>query len=284
MTSTGGPDGATVSVVHAALPRSASGGTAQRRASRGAFLAVAVLLLAASTAGTLVVNCSMAGMGGMPMPGGWTLSMAWMRMPGQTWPQVALSFLGMWGVMMAAMMLPAVLPLLWRYRRALAGTPHPNTLTLLALAGYFSVWTLWALAVFPAGAVLAELTLASPPLARSMPAAAAVLVLGAGGVQLSAWKARALCGCRARRLPPAAGSAAALRHGLVLGMDCSRCCGNLMLILPATGVMDLRVMALVTAAIVLERQVSGIWAARLTGVLTLAAGALLLARAAGLPA
>jgi hypothetical protein len=28
----------------------------------------------------------MSAMGEMPMPGGWTMSMAWMRMPGQTWP------------------------------------------------------------------------------------------------------------------------------------------------------------------------------------------------------
>jgi hypothetical protein len=32
--------------------------------------------------------------------------MAWMRMPGQTWPGAAASFLGMWVVMMVAMMLP----------------------------------------------------------------------------------------------------------------------------------------------------------------------------------
>jgi hypothetical protein len=44
----------------------------------------------------------------MPMPGGWTMSMAWMRMPGQTWPGAAASFLGMWVVMMVAMMLPVV--------------------------------------------------------------------------------------------------------------------------------------------------------------------------------
>ena len=34
------------------------------------------------------------------MPGGWTMAMAWMRMPGQTWPGAAASFLGMWVVMM----------------------------------------------------------------------------------------------------------------------------------------------------------------------------------------
>ena len=42
------------------------------------------------------------------MPGGWTMSMTWMRMPGQTWPGVAASFLGMWVVMMVAMMLPSL--------------------------------------------------------------------------------------------------------------------------------------------------------------------------------
>jgi predicted metal-binding membrane protein len=47
-------------------------------------------------------------MGEMPMPGRWTMPMAWMRMPGQTWPGAAASFLGMWVVMMVAMMLPSL--------------------------------------------------------------------------------------------------------------------------------------------------------------------------------
>ena len=42
--------------------------------------------------------------------------MAWMRMPGQTWPGAAASFLGMRVVMMVAMMLPCLVPMLWRYR------------------------------------------------------------------------------------------------------------------------------------------------------------------------
>ena len=50
------------------------------------------------------------------MPGGWTMSMAWMRMPGQTWLGAAASFLGMWVGMMVAMMLPSLVPVLWRYR------------------------------------------------------------------------------------------------------------------------------------------------------------------------
>jgi hypothetical protein len=60
------------------------------------FLAVSALLFAASVAVTIVWCAPMSGMGAMPMPGGWTMSMAWMRMPGQTWSAAAASFLGMW--------------------------------------------------------------------------------------------------------------------------------------------------------------------------------------------
>jgi hypothetical protein len=69
------------------------------RASQQAFFGVSALLFAASAAVTIVWCVSMSAMGEMPMPGGWTMSMAWMRMPGQTWPGAAASFLGMWIVM-----------------------------------------------------------------------------------------------------------------------------------------------------------------------------------------
>src|SRR5216683_6596283 len=91
---------------------------ASERATQQAFLSVSALLFAASAALTIVCCASMSAMGGMLMPGGWTMSMAWMRMPGQTWPGVVASFLGMWVVMMAAMMLPSLVPMLWRYRQA----------------------------------------------------------------------------------------------------------------------------------------------------------------------
>ncbi len=42
------------------------------------------------------------------MPGGWTMSMTWMRMPGQTWAGAATTFLGIWVVMMVAMMMPSL--------------------------------------------------------------------------------------------------------------------------------------------------------------------------------
>jgi hypothetical protein len=59
--------------------------------SERAFIGVSALLFAASAAVTVVWCASMSAMGGMPKPHGWTMSMAWMRMPGQTWPGTAAS-------------------------------------------------------------------------------------------------------------------------------------------------------------------------------------------------
>jgi Predicted metal-binding integral membrane protein (DUF2182) len=85
------------------------------QASQRTFFGISALLFAASTAVTIVWCGSMSAMGEMPMPGGWSMSMTWMLMPGQTWLDTAASFLGMWVVMMVAMMLPSSVPMLWRY-------------------------------------------------------------------------------------------------------------------------------------------------------------------------
>ena len=73
--------------------------------------------------------------GGMAMPGGWTMSMAWMRIPGQTWLDAAASFMGMWVVMMAAMMLLSLVPMLASYRRSVRGPDEARLGGLTALAG-----------------------------------------------------------------------------------------------------------------------------------------------------
>src|ERR1700735_4604993 len=127
------------------------------RASRQAFFGVCALLFAASAALTILWCGSMSTMGGMAMPGGWTLSMAWMRMPGQTWTGAAASFLGMWVVMMVAMMLPSLVPMLWRYRQAVGrtGETRLGRLTVLVGVGYFFVWTVFGMAAFPLGVALA---------------------------------------------------------------------------------------------------------------------------------
>jgi predicted metal-binding membrane protein len=259
---------------------------ASDRASQQAFLGISALLFVASAALTAYWCASMSG--GMPMPGGWTMSMAWMRMPGQTWPVAAASFLGMWVVMMVAMMLPSLVPMLRRYRHAVGSTGEARLgrLTALVGAGYFFVWAVLGLAAFPVGAVLAAIEMQQPALSRAVPVAAGVAVLIAGALQLTSWKARHLACCRespgcGRTLPAESGTA--WRHGVSLGLHCSRCCAPLMVILLVLGVMDLRAMAVVTAAITLERLApAGERAARAIGAIAVGAGLFLIARAAGL--
>ncbi len=257
------------------------------RASQRAFFAVSALLFAASAVVTIAWCTSMSAMGGMPMPGGWTMSMAWVRTPGRTWPGAAASFLGMWVVMMAAMMLPSLVPMLWRYRQAVGGTDAARLgrLTALAGLGYFLVWTMVGMAAFLLGVALAAVQMQHPAVARAAPIAVGVAVLIAGSVQLTAWKARHLACCREasgrRRTLPA--STAAWRHGLRHGLHCSQCCAGLIAILLIIGVMDLRAMAVVAAAITAERLApAGERVARAIGAVVVGAGLLLIARAAGL--
>jgi len=265
-----------------------SGGWEVARPSDRAFLGVSALLFAAAAAVTIAWCSSMSAMGGMPMPGNWTMSMAWMRMPGQTWLGAAASFLAMWVVMMVAMMMPSLVPMLRRYRRAVGGRRASRLapLTVLVGVGYFVVWTLFGIAAFPLGVGLAAVAMQQPPLARAVPIAVGVVVLIAGALQLTAWKARHLACCRStpgrgRTLPADAGTA--WRHGLRLGLHCSRCCAGLMAILLVLGVMDLRAMAVVAAAISVERLApAGEHVARAIGAVVVAAGLLLIARAAGI--
>jgi predicted metal-binding membrane protein len=258
---------------------------ASERASQQAFLGVSALLFAASAAVTIVWGASMSAMGAMPMPGGWTMSMAWMRMPGQTWPGAAASFLGMWVVMMMAMMLPSLIPMLWRYRRAVdsAGETRLGRLTTVAAAGYFFVWTAVGMAVFPSGATLAAIEMQQPALAGAVPILVGIVVVVAGALQFTAWKMRHLTCCReapGRTLAADAGTA--WRHGLRLGIHCSYCCAGLIAILLCLGVMDLRAMALVTAAIIVERLApGGERVARAVGAVVIVAGLVLIVRAAG---
>jgi predicted metal-binding membrane protein len=203
----------------------------------------------------------------MTMPDGGAMSMMWMPMPGQSWAGAAASFVGMWVVMMVPMMLPSLTPMLWRYRQVVAGTVNTprgwtpinwtiGWLTALAGGGYFFVWMVFGMLTFPLGVALSAAEMQQPALASVAPLAVGVVVLLTGALQLTAWKARQLACCReapGRDCTLSAGAGTAWRQGLRLGLQCSRCCGALMLIPLVIGVMDLRAMVVVTAAITVER-------------------------------
>ncbi|MGO8830060.1 MAG: DUF2182 domain-containing protein [Steroidobacteraceae bacterium] len=264
------------------------------RESERTFFAIAALLFAASAAVTIARCASMSAMATMSMCGGWTMSMsmamsmAWMRMPGQTWPGAAASFLGMWVVMMAAMMLPSLVPMLRRYRRAVGSTGETRLggLTALVGVGYFTVWTVFGMAAFALGAALAAVEMRLPLLSRATPITVGAIVLLGGALQFTAWKARRLACCRetpgrGRTLPADAGLA--WRYGLRLGLHCGYCCAGLTAILLVIGAMDLRAMAVVTAAITAERLApAGERVARAIGAVAVLAGLFLIARASGL--
>src|SRR5215472_8991661 len=92
------------------------------RPSQHAFFGVSALLFVASTAVTLVWCASMSAIGELQMPGGWALSMAWMRMPGQTWPGGAAA-VPVGGVgMVVPMLMPTLTPILLLYRQGVGRT------------------------------------------------------------------------------------------------------------------------------------------------------------------
>jgi predicted metal-binding membrane protein len=214
------------------------------------------LLFAASVGGTIYLCSSMGG--GMQMPGGWTMSMAWMRMPGQTWLGAAATFMAMWVVMMMAMMTPSLIPTL--------SASRVGAVTLTA--AYFLVWTLLGAVLYPLGVLIATAEMRWPALARWVPAATGVVLLLAGCIQLTGWKARKLDRCREVCGPDP------WRHGLRLGINCVYCCTSFMTVLLVTGVMNLMAMFAVASAITIERlapRPEGV--ARAFGVALIAAGA-----------
>lgn len=232
-----------------------------------------ILVFAAAAAATIAGSLSMQDMGEVPMPGGWTLSTAWMPMCGQSWAGAASSFTGMWVVMMVAMMLPALLPQLRHL---------PTGVAAVASAGYFLVWSALGLIVFALVALLTQALLQMNAVARAVPVLSGLVVLLAGGFQFTAWKARHLACCRQQPTRGPTHASTAWRHGLRLGVHCISSCAGLTALLLVLGVMDLRVMALATAAITAERlAVDGDRIARAVGAAAMAAGLLMMARAVG---
>ena len=107
-------------------------------------------------------------------------------------------FVGMWAVMMIPMMLPSLAPSL----RACGSM----SAAAFAGSGYFLVWTAAGLVAYPLHRVAVHGSLI-----------AGIVVVAAGLVQLTAWKARRLAGCQVAHVSKAS---APWRHGLRLGVDC----------------------------------------------------------------
>jgi predicted metal-binding membrane protein len=209
-----------------------------------------------------------------------------MSMAPQTWPGAVVVYLGMWMAMMVPMMLPSLAPMLARYRRSVRGADGMllHSLTAVVAVGYFSVWAVPGLAAYAVSAGLTAVELRWGSLTSWLPVAAGVVMLAAGGMQFTSWKAgqiarcRGASGCRGRPLAPDVVSA--WRHGLRLGVRCGLCCGSLMLALLAIGMTNLVAMVAVTIAISAERLAPApLRIARVAGVAIIFIGVVMIARA-----
>ena len=185
-------------------------------------------------------------------------------------------------------MLPSLVPMLSHYRRSVSG---PNdvgrrALPVFAGAGYFFVWALVGAVAYPLGVILGTAEMRWSNLARFVPIATGVILLLAGCIQVTRWKARLLEQCRNAPAPGQAHPSdawSAWRHGLHLGVQCALCCSGFMIILLVAGLMNLGLMAILTTFITLERVAP--WpkgAALVAGIVAIAVAALVIARAISL--
>ena len=159
-----------------------------------------------------------------------------------------------WIAMMAAMMLPAIIPVVRLYGRAAArGTVAPMP---FFIAGYGIVWSFVGLPVFFLWRQLNQ------PLAQATPTvgriAGAVLV-GAALYQLSSLKTACLRHCRSplnlfmRHSKNLHRNSGAMTLGVRHGLYCLGCCWTLMAVLVVFGTMQLAWMAVIAALIFIEK-------------------------------
>ena len=248
--------------------------------------AIAATVFIAVALFTVVESRSMSGV--MHLPGGWDMSMMWMRMPGQTAWGAAVMFLGMWLAMMIAMMLPSSWPMLELYQKVAvsSGERWPGAAVAMVAAGYFAVWLAFGALVFGMGFAASAEAMRSSTFGGAMPWLAASGLILSGVYQLSPWKQSCLRHCRSpllflgERFRP--GLRGALRTGVAHGLFCTGCCWALMVMQAILGVMNLAVMILIAAVIGAEKLwARGPWLARVTGWASIAAGAYFLLHARG---
>ena len=201
--------------------------------------------------------------------------------PMQPQPTMSLvAFLVAWVAMMAAMMFPAVLPVVSIYARA-AANGHAAPVAVF-VGGYIALWGVVGIPAYFAWSRLNEPLMAGSPWAGRV---AGGVALAAGLYQLTPLKSVCLRHCRSplsffmrhgKHLDrPMGAFVAGGRHG----MYCIGCCWMLMALLIAFGAMQLAWMLIFAVLILLEKSTPfGEPLARVTGVVLAAVGVALLVR------
>ncbi len=180
----------------------------------------------------------------MPMPHQWTFADMW------------LVFL-MWAVMMIAMMLPGASPMLTTYASIARARGIAARLNVWLFAfGYIVVWTLFSALATITQTALQHVSLLSEGL-RATPLLGGLILIVAGVYQLTPLKTACLTHCRS----PVSffmtqwreGMTGAVVMGIRHGYYCLGCCWLLMLVLFATGVMNLLWVAAISVLVLVEK-------------------------------
>lgn len=184
----------------------------------------------------------------------------------------------MWGVMMAAMMLPSALPMVLTFSEVCARQREASRATSF-VAAYLAVWLGFSIAATALQWALQAADLIDPMIVSTSATLNAMLLVIAGAYQFSPLKDICLARCRTPfgfligewRPGRRGGFVMGLRHGLF----CLGCCWALMALLFVGGVMNLAWIAALSLAVAAEKIApQGALVARSLGVLMIGAGAL----------
>jgi predicted metal-binding membrane protein len=171
-------------------------------------------------------------------------------------------FLGVWVVMMAAMMFPSIAPMVIMYARIQdgkrdRGAEAPAGATAVFVAGYLIAWAAAGLAAYAIFEAVRSLDIGFFAWDEGGRYVAAGVILAAAVYQLTPLKDVCLRKCRSPLMflltAWRPGRSGALRMGIEHGGWCVGCCWALMAALFALGVMSIGWMALIAAFIAAEK-------------------------------
>jgi predicted metal-binding membrane protein len=221
----------------------------------------------------------------------WQAPMMSSQAMGLTMGLTAGLFIAIWAVMMVAMMFPAAAPMILMFGTVYASKrvqKQPYVPTWIFVSGYLLVWILPGVVIYFLAFQVEGLTGQSMWLMQNSTRISGAILVLAGLYQLSPLKNVCLSKCRTPLQFLLTswhdGYAGAFRMGVEHGAFCLGCCWLLFVILIPLGLMNLPVMALLTALIFAEK---GLLAGRkiglIAGVGLIAYGALVIVVPAALP-
>lgn len=200
-------------------------------------------------------------------------------------------FLGIWVLMMVAMMFPAAAPMILTFSTIQAGKRERGQTwipTWVFVAAYIVVWTAFGILAYAVAVGAQRLAEESMWLMEHAARIGGGVLIAAGIYQLTPLKRACLTKCRTPlqfiMTSWRDGYAGAFRMGTLHGLYCLGCCWLLFAILFPLGVMNVAVMALLTALIFAEKSLTwGIMLSRVSAIILLGYGLLVSFDVVGLP-